>query len=96
MAEGQSQASGKLHRQNQERSCTLGQTPDPGMHSISAERKIVNDQLTTITAALLNSLSYSALSKNVIRDVVDQAEAIVAEINSRFKGAPSGDNPASV
>ena len=45
----------------------------------------MNDQLTIIVAALLNGQSYSTVSKTVIKSTVDQAEAIVAEINSRFK-----------
>jgi hypothetical protein len=50
----------------------------------------VNDQLTLITAALLQGRNYSSLSATVIRDIVTQAEAVVAEINSRFKGPNNG------
>jgi hypothetical protein len=46
----------------------------------------VNDQITRIVAALLSGQSYSTVSKEVIRATVDQAEAVVAEINRRFKG----------
>ncbi|MGC2474457.1 MAG: hypothetical protein WA485_08980 [Candidatus Sulfotelmatobacter sp.] len=56
----------------------------------------MNDQLTIIVAALLHSTSYSAVSAPVIKQIVDQGEAICAEINKRFKGADCGSIQPSV
>jgi hypothetical protein len=39
------------------------------------------DQFTTIVAALLGSTSYSCLSRETISNIVDQARAVVKEIN---------------
>jgi hypothetical protein len=41
------------------------------------------EQLTLVTAALLNSMSYSNLSKETIKALLDQAQDVVSEINKR-------------
>jgi hypothetical protein len=48
----------------------------------------VNDQLTLITAALLQGKSVG-LSQDMIVNTVNLAQQVVAEINKRFKGGPS-------
>jgi hypothetical protein len=54
----------------------------------------MNDQITIITAALLQGRSVG-LSQKMIEDTVNLAEAVAAEINRRFK-EPCGNHKASV
>lgn len=54
----------------------------------------MNDQLTIITASLLQGKGVG-LSQKMIEDTVNLAEAIAAEINRRFK-EPCGSHKASI